>query len=85
MTKRDEYVRRLEAAIDELKVKRSLAKLEARDLRGELLTKFDALHDRLHDLKQETGERWEGLRDGVEAAWKEFRRAFHDATHRQAT
>jgi hypothetical protein len=81
-SKRDEYVQRLQAALDGLKVKASLAKLEARDVRDDLRERYDTLRDRLRRLREASEDRWEGLRQGTESAWREFRRVYDEATHK---
>jgi len=79
MTKREEYVAKMHAALDRLQVKASLAKLELRDLHGELLEKHDHLRDRLSELGEATEDRWDALKQGFEAAWHSFRSRFDEA------
>lgn len=82
MTKREEYVEKMHTALDRLQVKASLAKLELRDLRGDLAKRYDRVLDRLHELGDATGDRWEALKEGVDSAWHSFRQTFDEAMAR---
>lgn len=86
MGTRDEYVAKMREAMGRLEVKASLAKLELQDVRDDLLTKYDAVRDKLQDLKGETEDGWQNAKDGVESAWHKFKRKFDEtmAKHRKS-
>jgi hypothetical protein len=77
--KKTEYLQKIEGALDKMRVKASLAKLEARDVQGDLLKHFDALKGRLAKLRDAGDDHWEALKDGVEGAWTEFRSRYEKA------
>jgi len=79
MDRKAEFIERIEAALAGLRVKASLARLEARDVQGDLLRQYDALRDRLARLRDAGDDRWEALKQGVEGAWTEFRARYERA------
>jgi len=84
MSNRDEYLKSMHAALERLQVKASLAKLEARDVRDDLLKKYDSLHDRLNELRESSGDRWDALKEGADSAWHSFKKSYDEvmAAHR---
>jgi len=78
VTLRKDYVEKMRAALERLQVKAGLAKLELRDLRGELLKEYDALRDRLEQLGEATEDRFEAVKGGFESAWQAFKRRYEE-------
>jgi len=70
--------------MDGLRVKASLAKLELgdvkHDVKGELIEEYDRLHDKLRDLRNETGDEWAATKGGFLSAWDAFKDRFHSVT-----
>jgi len=84
MTERQDFVERMQRAMDELQVKAHLAKLELTDVKddvkGELIEDYDKLHDKLGDLRDENADEWAALKGGFLSAWDGFKERFHKAT-----
>ena len=78
MSRREEYVKKVRNAIAEMQVKASLAKLEARDVRDDLVRRYDAVQDRLHTVSEAAEDRWDALREGCDAAWTSFKTRFDE-------
>jgi hypothetical protein len=72
MMEREKFVARMQAALDELGLKAHLAELELRDAGDDVR----AFRDRYRRLREATDDRWEALKDGVEASWHAFRAAY---------
>lgn len=73
MNRQREYVKKMHAALDRLQVKASLAKLELREIRAELLLKYDAARNRLRELSEASGDRWDATKEAFETAWHAFK------------
>lgn len=64
----NDLIRRLETA----------AEKEAETLRPRL----KLAQERLHELKQTSGEAWQDLKPGIEKAWDELQKSFNQAASR---
>jgi hypothetical protein len=82
MSKREEYLKSMHAALGRLQVKASLTKLELRDLRQELGTEYDRLCDHLRELSEAAEDRFEAMKKAFEGAWHAFRQRFEAARSR---
>lgn len=84
MKAREEYLKEMRETIDRLQVKASLAKLELRDVRHDLGKKYDVVRDRLAEASEGAEDRWDALRQGLDAAWHSFKGRFDEvmAEHR---
>jgi len=82
---RREYVHKTQAMLERLQVKASLAKLELREVRGDLLKRYDAARNRLRELGETTGDRWDAMKVAFESAWGAFKERYESvmARHRQ--
>jgi uncharacterized coiled-coil DUF342 family protein len=93
MTKKDEYVRKLHAKLDDwnsdldrLAVRADQIKADARaeyqkqiqDLRSEC----DDARKKLEELKRVQGDAWEDLKGGMDLAWSALGEAFESAKSR---
>ena len=78
MSERQAYVDKMKDALARLEVKASLAKLESRDAKKELIEQYDKLHDDLHRLRDETGERWYALQEGFDRGWRAFKARYDE-------
>jgi hypothetical protein len=79
MKSRTEYLVKMRAALDQMQVKASLAKLELKDLRRELLAEHDTLLQKMEGLKDVATDRWDAVKGGFEAAWHAFKKKYDDA------
>jgi hypothetical protein len=75
---RQEYIRRVESAVQRMRVKASLAKLELRDARHGLANEYDSLMRRLRAVAAASDTRWHALRQGCDDALRSFRRRFSE-------
>ena len=82
MADRKEYVEKMQAALEKLEVKASLAKLELGDKKDDLIAQYDKLHDDLRNLRDDTSQQWYAMQEGVEAGWKAFREQYDDVIKR---
>jgi hypothetical protein len=86
MSERQKFVEKMERTMDGLRVKASLAKLELgdvkHDVKNELIEEYDRLHDKLRDLRQETGDEWAATKGGFLSAWDSFKDRFQAAIHK---
>lgn len=91
MEPKQEYQRKMEAQIekiqsqiDELKVKASLAKADAKDAYQEqidtLNSKYSIATSKLEQLKDSSGNAWEEMKTGLERAWGELQDSFNKAS-----
>lgn len=83
MNKRDEYLKKMHAALEQLRVKASLARLEAREVRDALLKEYDALQSRLEEAGTAAEGRWEAFRSGCDSAWQAFKTRYDAAMAKQ--
>lgn len=83
MTRRDEYLEKMRATIEQLQVKASLAKLEAREVREALLKEYDSVHARLQEAGAAAEGRWQALKAGCDSAWQSFKAKYDEAMARQ--
>jgi hypothetical protein len=90
MENKDVYRRKIEALlkewedkIDELLAKADEATAGARSQYHEhlqtLQAKQEVARHKLHELKGESGEAWEEIKDGMEDAWADLKQAFEKA------
>ena len=79
MEERHEFIEKMQRALETLKVKASLAKLELGHVKGELIDEYDKLHDKLHDLREENEDEWAAVKGGFLSSWDAFKERFHDA------
>jgi len=82
MGDRKEYVEKMQAAMEKLEVKTSLAKLELGEKKDDLIAQYDKLHDDLRNLRDDTSQQWYAMQEGVEAGWKAFRAQYDDVMKR---
>jgi chromosome segregation ATPase len=93
MGRKEAYIEKLEAQlrewsskIDELKARADKAKtdvkLEYEEKIGELRARQETVRNKLQELKDSSGEAWEGIRDGLEKAWDELKNAVSGALDR---
>ena len=79
-------LQQLQSQIDELKVKASLAKLEAKDKYNEELSDLNAKCEttrlKLQELKTKSDSAWEEMKAGLEKAWDELQNSFNRAVAR---
>lgn len=93
MSKRDEYLEKLKSKLDEWN--QDLDHLEARasQVREDLKEKYhaeialvreqrDAIKARSSELLHSSGEAWQELRSGIDAAWKDLGEAIKRARDR---
>ncbi|MBL8729017.1 MAG: hypothetical protein JNM25_11340 [Planctomycetes bacterium] len=83
MTTRDDYLKKMHAALEHLQVKASLAKLAARDVREALLKEYDSVQAQLEQAGAAAEGRWEALKSGCDAAWHSFKAKYDEAMARQ--
>ncbi len=83
MTKRDDYLKKMHAALEQLQVKASLAKLEARDVRDALLKEYDAVQSQLKEAGTAAEGRWDALKAGCDSAWHSFKAKYDEVMARQ--
>lgn len=90
MENKDVYRRKIEALlkewedkIDTLLTKADEATAGARSRYQEhlpvLQAKLEVARHKLHELKGESGEAWEEIKDGMEDAWADLKQAFEKA------
>ena len=90
MSKRDEFVQKmhlqldkLNAEIDSLAEKAGQAKTDTRDeylkTVESLRSKRDNTREQLKKLQEASGDAWDDLKDGVEAAWESLGAAIQSA------
>ena len=90
MENKDAYRRKIEALlkewedkIDVLITKADAATASARSRYHEQLQALQAkqkvARHKLHELKAESGEAWEEIKDGMEEAWTDLKQAFEKA------
>ncbi len=90
MDKREQYIRKLDAKLREWNAE--LEKIAARidqagaERRIELQKKYeqvkaqrDDVRSRMDKLKNSTGEAWQEIKSGLEAAWKKLDESFQEA------
>lgn len=88
--RRDVYVEKLKAQLDEWNAKIDLLEATARRAKAEarleyvkrvepVRGKWSEIRERLAELQSAAGQSWEILRDGIEAAWSELREGFEEA------
>ena len=82
MEDRHAFIEKMQAALGELEVKASLAKLEIGDLKGELIDEYDKLHDKLRDMREENADEWAAVKGGFLSSWEAFKERFQRAVHR---
>ncbi|MHC4409490.1 MAG: hypothetical protein ACYS0E_09690 [Planctomycetota bacterium] len=78
MDERNQYVEKMQAAMGQLEVKASLAKMELGGKKDELIGEYDQLTDRLRRIKEDTGEQFDALASGFEEGWKAFRTRYDE-------
>lgn len=82
MKERLGFIEKMQAAMEELRVKASLAKLELGDVKRELIDEYDHLRDRLRDMREENADEWAAVKGGFLSSWEAFKDRFHDVMTR---
>jgi len=82
MEERHRFIETMQAALGELRVKASLAKLELGDVKDELIDEYDRLHDKLRDMRDENADEWAAVKGGFLSSWEAFKERFHDVMTR---
>lgn len=88
--RRDAYVEKLKAQLDEWNARIDLLEATARRTKAEarleyqkrvepIRGKWTEIRERLAELQSAAGQSWEVVRDGIEAAWSELREGFEEA------
>ncbi|MBW4511457.1 MAG: hypothetical protein KME64_33835 [Scytonematopsis contorta HA4267-MV1] len=85
-TEMESQMAKLQTQIDELKVKASLAKADAKDKYHEqietLNSKCQTARGKLQELKASSNDAWEEIKVGLDNAWNELQSAFNRASNR---
>lgn len=82
--KMEAQLQNLQTKIDELKVKASLAKADAKDTYEEqiatLNTKQHEAQLKFQEIQKSSESAWEDMKSGMENAWNDLQNAFNKAT-----
>jgi hypothetical protein len=93
MSKRDAYIEKMKARIDEWNADIDKLEAKAREARADMKIEYqeqlsamrlerEKARGKLHELQEATEDAWEGLREGMESAWESMAKAFKDAADR---
>lgn len=81
---REDFVKNMETKLQDmgrsLDEMRGKAGQEHHGLLDDLKARRDGLMQKLGDLRQDSSDRWDVIKMGVESAWEELKTAFETAT-----